>query len=285
MNTLRKRLQAGERGMAFVGAPTALFARLIERHGFDGVYVSGAGLSTAIHAMPDDGSLTLEQVAAFTEQVCGATSLPVLVDADVGFSDEGDIGPCVQRLEQAGAAAIQIEDQVSAKKCGHLSGKQLVPPALMCDKLRSAAAARRDPGLVLVARTDARGVTDWDDAVTRAEAYRAAGADVIFIEALPDADEFQRFPQASPGPLLANMTEFGRSPLIDRATLGAWGYTVVIYPVTLLRRMLAAADAALAELAAEGTQAALVDGMYTRKQLYELIDYGEAVPDWPPPAR
>jgi len=283
MNALRARLKDA-RGLQFVGAPSALYARLIEQHGFDGVYLSGAGVANSVYGVPDDGTITLEQVAAVARSVCSATKLPVICDADTGFSEDGDVSACVRALEAAGVAAIQIEDQVPAKKCGHLDGKQLVPAALMADKVRSAVAARRDPALVLVARTDARGVTGWDDALARARAYRQAGADMIFIEALPDAEEFRRFAQACPGPLLANMTEFGKSALLERGRLADFGYTVIIYPVTLMRLMLAGADAALAELKRSGHQRNLVPAMWTRKRLYELLGYDEAVPEPPPPA-
>ncbi|HEX7928160.1 MAG TPA: isocitrate lyase/phosphoenolpyruvate mutase family protein, partial [bacterium] len=185
--------QLNRRGLQFVGAPSALFAKLIEHHGFDGIYLSGAGVANAVYGVPDDGTITLEQVATVAQNVCSATKLPVICDADTGFTDEGDVSECVRALESAGVAAIQIEDQVSAKKCGHLDGKQLVPVELMAEKIRSAVATRKRKDLVLIARTDARGVTGWDDAVARAKAYRQAGADMIFIEALGAAEEFRRF--------------------------------------------------------------------------------------------
>jgi methylisocitrate lyase len=283
MNPLRPQLHTA-RGLQFVGVPSVLCARLIERHGYDGLYVSGAVLSQFVHGMADDGSLTLAQVAAFAGALRAASALPILADADTGFGagpDGTDVSACVQALEVAGVAAIQIEDQVEAKLCGHLEGKQLVPPEAMCAKLRSAAAARCDPALVLVARTDARGVTGWDDALARARAYRAAGADVIFIEALPTAEEFQAFAEACPGPLLANMTEFGKSPLLDRDTLAAYGYTAIVYPGLLMRPMLAVADEALAHLHAQGHQRALLPRMWSRRQLYDLIAYDHAVPTPP----
>jgi methylisocitrate lyase len=277
MNALRAHLHRG-RGLQYVGAPSALYAKLIERHGFDGIYLSGAGVANSVFGVPDNGTITLQQVADVAQTVCAATSLPVICDADTGFTDEGDVSACIRALEAAGVAGIQIEDQVSAKKCGHLDGKQLVPAALMVEKLRSATAARRDPNLVLIARTDARGVTGWDDALARAHAYRAAGADMIFIEALPDAEEFRRFAEACPGPLLANMTEFGKSELLGRARLAEFGYTVIIYPVTLLRLLLATADAALVALKHEGQQRGLVPAMWSRRQLYDLLGYDEPVP-------
>ena len=280
MTGFRSRLK-DRNGLTFVGAPSALAAKLIERHGFDGVYLSGAGLAMNGHGVPDDGTITLEQAAANARIVCAATSLPAIVDADTGFADGPDVSVCIRALEAAGAAAIQIEDQVSAKKCGHLEGKQLVPLELMADKVRSAVAARRNPELAIVARTDARGVTGYADALSRARAYREAGADLIFIESPESAEEFRRFAEECPGPLMANMTEFGKSPLLDRAQLADYGYTVVIYPVTLLRVMMAAADEALATLRRDDHQRALLPGMWTRKQLYDAIGYDEPVPDPP----
>ena len=202
MTGFRSRLKDSN-GLTFVGAPSALAAKLIERHGFDGVYLSGAGLAMNTHGVPDDGTITLEQVAANARIVCAATSLPAIVDADTGFAGGPDVSVCIQALEAAGAAAIQIEDQVSAKKCGHLEGKQLVPLELMADKVRSAVAARRNPELAIVARTDARGVTGYADALSRARAYREAGADLIFIESPESAEEFRRFAEECPGPLMA----------------------------------------------------------------------------------
>jgi len=304
MNELHSRLHTA-RGLQFVGVPSALCARLIERHGYDGLYLSGAVLSQFVHGMADDGTLTLAQVAGFAAEICAASPLPVIADADTGFADgEGtsgagngtdtadsdaadpdvhgtDVSACIAALEAAGVAGIQIEDQVAAKKCGHLEGKRLVPLETMVAKLRCAVAARRDPATVLIARTDARGVTGWDDALARAQAYREAGADMIFIEALPDAAEFQRFAEACPGPLLANMTEFGRSPLLSREALAAAGYTAILYPGLLMRSMLAVAEEALAHLKAHGQQRDLLARMTTRARLYDLIGYDHAVPAAP----
>lgn len=280
MNPLRDQL-ASARGLQYVGAPSVLCAQLIERQGYDGVYLSGAVLSQFVHGMADDGSLTLEQVYAFTRGIRAVTALPLIVDCDTGFAGgaEGeDLARCVATMELAGASAIQVEDQVEAKKCGHLEGKQLVPLETMVAKLRSAADARRSD-LVLIARTDARGVTGWDDALARALAYREAGADMIFIEALDSAAEFRRFAEACPGPLLANMTEFGRSPLLTRDALAASGYTVIIYPGLLMRPMMAAAEAALHHLREHGTQQDLLERMWTRRKLYDLIGYDHPVPE------
>jgi methylisocitrate lyase len=178
-------------------------------------------------------------------------------------------------LERAGAAAIQVEDQQLPKRCGHLSGKALVPVETMCAKVRAAVNARSDRDLVIIARTDARGVEGFEAAVARAQHYLAAGADWIFPEALTDVSEFQRFAESVPAPLVANMTEFGQSPLLTHSQLAKLGYSAVLYPVTLLRIFLRAAEAALATLAEDGTQKELLDLMLTREELYELIDYHE----------
>jgi methylisocitrate lyase len=281
MNALRA-VMRNARGLSFVGAPSPLYAKLIERHGFDGVYLSGAVMANSVFGVPDDGTITLLQVAGFATLVCGATHLPVICDVDTGFTDEGDISECVRTMEDAGVAGIHFEDQISAKKCGHLDDKQLVPRDLMIEKIRSAVRARRNSELVLIARTDARGVTGFDDALDRARAYRAAGADMAFPDALHTAEEFRRFAEGCPGPLMANMTEFGKSELLPRELLAEFGYTVVIFPVTLTRLMLATADAALTTLKREGTQRGLVPEMWSRKQLYDLLEYDHPVPQ--PPA-
>lgn len=283
MNPLRDALTTA-RGLQLVGVPSALCARLIERQGFDGLYLSGAVLCQFVHGMADDGSLTLEQVTHFTRTIRAASSLPMLVDVDTGFGegkDGTDLSACILALGGAGANAVQIEDQVEAKKCGHLPGKQLVTQEEMCAKIVSAVqacASLPDGGPVIVARTDAKGVTGWDDALARSHAYRAAGADVIFIEALDNAEEFRAFAEACPGPLLANMTEFGRSPLLSRENLAAMGYTMIIYPGLLMRTMLTAAEEALTHLQSHDEQSALLERMWNRKRLYDLIGYDHAVP-------
>ena len=277
MNPLREKLNSG-RGLAYIGAPSALAAKEIERQGGDGIYLSGAVLSQFVHGIADDGTVTLEQLATFAGTLCGATTLPVIADADTGFTENTDVSHCIRALIEAGVAGVQMEDQVPAKKCGHLDGKTLIPAGEMAEKIRSAVEARRDTGLVLIARTDARGVTGWDDALERAHQYREAGADMIFIEALGSAREFQDFGEACPGPLLANMTEFGKSPLLSRSQLASWGYTVVIYPATLMRVMMPAAEQAIATILKEGHQKPLVDSMWSRGRLYDLIGYDHSLP-------
>lgn len=255
------------------GAPSALFARLIERCGYEAIYLSGAAFSAGILGLPDIGLFTLTELAQHTTYLTRACALPLIVDADTGFGEALQVERTVVELEAAGAAAIQLEDQQSPKRCGHLAGKSLIDADAMCAKLRAAAAARADQDLVIIARTDARGVTNTDDAIERAKCYLTAGADWIFPEALQSKDEFEQFSRAIEAPLVANMTEFGKSPLLTLDELAELGYSVVLYPVTLLRIAMKAGEAALNLLAVEGTQADLLDLMQTRDELYDLIDY------------
>jgi methylisocitrate lyase len=202
-----------------------------------------------------------------------SVSIPIIVDADTGFGEAMNVERAVGELEVAGAAAIQFEDQRLPKRCGHLSGKTLIEPADMCAKIRAAIAARNDPSLVVIARTDARGVTSVDDAVTRSKMYLEAGADWIFPEALRGPEEFERFAREIEAPLVANMTEFGQSPLLTLDELADLGYAAVLYPVTLFRVAMRGVEAALAILADEGTQKSLLDLMQTRQELYDLLGY------------
>jgi len=255
------------------GAPNALLARLIERSGYDAMYLSGAAFSAGVLGLPDVGLFTLSELAQQATQLTRACALPLIVDADTGFGEALNVERTIVELEAAGAAAIQLEDQQLPKRCGHLSGKSLVEPEQMAEKLRAAVSAKGDPSLVIIARTDARGVTSFDDAVERAKRYLDAGADWIFPEALESKDEFERFARAIEAPLVANMTEFGKSPLLTLEELAELGYSAVLYPVTLLRVCLKASEAALNLLAADGTQREIVDLMLTREELYDLLDY------------
>lgn len=255
------------------GAFNALVGKLIEQAGYDAVYLSGAALANGVLALPDVGLFTLSELVAQTACLARSVKIPVILDAETGFGEALNVERTVRELEAAGAAAIQIEDQRLPKRCGHLSGKALVEPAEMCAKIRAAVAARSDPGLVIIARTDARGVTSVDDAIARAKAYLEAGADWIFPEALRGPEEFERFARAVEAPLVANMTEFGQSPLLTLDALADLGYAVVLYPVTLLRIAARAIEAALAVLADEGTQSSLLDLMQTRQELYDLLGY------------
>ena len=245
---------------------------MAERIGFQAVYLSGAALSASA-ALPDVGLLSLSEFVELARTLTRATPLPVISDADTGFGEALNVERTIQLFEEARVAGIHLEDQVLPKRCGHLSGKALVEPQTMAAKIRAAAAARSDPGFVIIARTDARGVTGFEDAVNRAKRYLDAGADVIFPEALETEKEFADFARAVPAPLLANMTEFGKSPLLDFATLAGLGYCMVLYPVTAFRSALRAAQETLAELRHRGHQRDAIGGMLTRQELYDLQDY------------
>ncbi len=218
------------------GAPNALAGRLIEEAGFSAIYVSGAVLSAGVLALPDIGLFTLTELVQQVEYLTSRVGIPVIVDADTGFGGVANVERTVSQLERAGAAAIQLEDQELPKRCGHLSGKTLVSTAEMCTKLAAASAARTDENTVIIGRTDARGVEGFEAAVERARQYVKAGADWIFPEALATRDEFQAFAKAIDRPLVANMTEFGKGPLLDFDELATMGYRVVLYPVTLTAR-------------------------------------------------
>lgn len=255
------------------GAPNALAARLIEQFGFSAVYLSGAAFSAGVLGQPDVGLFTLTELVQQATWLVRSTTLPVIVDADTGFGEPLNVERTIIELEAAGVAGIQLEDQQLPKRCGHLSGKSLVTIDAMCAKLRAAAAARTDPDLVIIARTDARGVHDLDEALLRARKYLEAGADWIFPEALLDEEEFARFAEEIDAPLVANMTEFGKSPLLTITELANLGYAAVLYPVTLLRTAMKAMEATLGVIASEGTQRELLELMQTRQELYDLLDY------------
>ncbi len=268
---LRKAVE--QQTIAIPGAFNALVGRMIQRHGFQACYLSGAAFSAAALALPDIGLFTLTELVEQTRRLTARVSIPVVVDADTGFGEAVNVERTVAELEAAGAAAIQLEDQQLPKRCGHLSGKTLVDVDTMCAKIRAAVDARSDRHTVLLARTDARGVEGFDAAVERARRYVEAGADWIFPEALADLDEFARFARQVNVPLVANMTEFGKSPLLRLADLAQLGYAGVLYPVTLLRVAMHAVHEALGHLEEQGTQADLLQQMQTRQELYDLLDY------------
>lgn len=224
-------------------------------------------------ALPDIGIVTLTEFVAAAKAITDATPLPLICDADTGFGEALSVERTVQQFEAAGVAGIHLEDQVLPKRCGHLSGKALVEPEVMEAKIRAAVAAKRDQSFMIIARTDARGVNGYADAVKRANCYRAAGADAIFPEALENADEFGRFAKDSPGLLLANMTEYGKSPNLSADELGQLGYQMVIFPVTSLRIALKAVEAMFASLAKNGHQRDCLGQMMTRTELYQLLNY------------
>lgn len=257
----------------FPGALNPLTARLIERIGFPGVYLSGAVMANQL-GLPDIGLTTLTEITGIGRQIAGATALPVLIDADTGFGEPLNAARTITELEDAGLAGCHLEDQVNPKRCGHLDGKAVVDTAEMVRRIRAAVDARRDPNFVICARTDARALEGLDATVDRAKTYVDAGADLIFTEALTGPAEFAAFRTALPGvPLLANMTEFGKSNLLDAATLADLGYNVVIYPVTALRLATFAVEQGLREIHTKGHQRDLLDRMQHRRDLYELLDY------------
>lgn len=265
--------QAWQQGTVQIpGVYNPLVARLAEQAGFQAIYLSGAALSASM-GLPDVGLVTLSEFVDFARGITTACSLPLISDADTGFGEALNVERTVQQFEAAGVAGLHLEDQVMPKRCGHLSGKKLVSLEEMAAKVRAAAGSRRNRDFVIIARTDARGVTDMKDAIQRAIAYREAGADVIFVEALKSEAEFAEFAREVPGPLLANMTEFGQTPLMDVSTLSRLGYQLVIYPVTLLRLALQSSRAALEAIKKEGTQKNLISQMLTRQELYDLLGY------------
>ena len=270
--------------IAIVGAPFPLAARLVEQEGFSAIYLSGAAFSAGMLGIPDIGLFTLDQLAAQTHLLARSVSIPLVVDADTGFGGPREVEACVRRLEEAGAAAIQLEDQPADKRCGHLAGKRLVDAAEMREKLAAAAAARRNPATVIIGRTDARGVTGLDECLERLHAYHEAGADWLFPEALTSRDEFARVGRefaSGSAVLLANMTEFGVGPLVSLEDLAALGFSAALHPVTLLRIALKAMEAGLGLLADEGSAENLLDLMFSRQELYDLLDYDPARPeDW-----
>lgn len=274
----RKELRAalGRHGppLRFPGAFSPLVAKAVADAGFDGVYVSGGALA-ADRGMPDVGLTTLNEVADRAHRIATATTLPTIVDADTGFGEALNAARTVQELERRGLAGCHLEDQENPKRCGHLDQKRVVDPAEMEQRVRAAVRARHDPNFLVIARTDARAVLGIDDAIERARAYVAAGADMIFPEALATEDEFRAFRDALDVPLMANMTEFGKSPLLSLATLERLGYDLVIYPVTTLRLAMGAIERGLRAIHDEGTQERLVPEMQTRARLYELLRYDE----------
>ncbi|MFF0549532.1 methylisocitrate lyase [Streptomyces sp. NPDC004311] len=269
--SLREQLASG-RLLRMPGAVNPYSARLIQEAGFDGVYLSGAVLAADL-GLPDLGLTTSAEVAQRAQQVTRVTDLPALVDADTGFGGPMNTARTVQLMEDAGLAGLHLEDQADPKRCGHLDGKVLVPREAMVRRVRAAVDARRDPDFLLMARTDARSVEGPKAAIERARAYVDAGADAVFPEALRSEAEFEAFRKAVDVPLLANMTEFGKSPLLSARVLEDLGYNLVIHPVTLFRLAMGAVEDGLRTLAEEGSQESLLPRMQSRSRLYEVLDY------------
>ena len=257
------------------GAFNPLTARLIEDIGaFSGVYVSGAVVANDL-GLPDIGLTTLSEVANRGGQIARATNLPVLIDADTGFGEPMSAARTVAEFEAAGLAALHLEDQVNPKRCGHLDGKEVVPTDLMVRRITAAVRERQDDDFVICARTDAAGIEGIDEAIERAKAYADAGADLIFTEALYSEADFAKFREAVDTPLLANMTEFGKTELLSAKQLEDLGYNAVIWPVTTFRIAMGQTEAMLRDMAETGTQVPWLDKMQHRSRLYELVRYDE----------
>ncbi len=279
--TKRRRLREliAKRTVMLPGAFNALSAMQIERAGFEAVYVSGAALAAA-RGLPDIGLLSMTEVVSDAATIANAVAIPALADADTGFGPPLAVMRTVRELERAGLSGIQLEDQELPKKCGHLPGKRLVSPAEMVGKIKAAVEARLDQDFFIVARTDARAVEGIAAAVERAQAYADAGADAIFPEALESAEEFRTFARqlGTTGlkvPLVANMTEFGKTPYLRVSEFEDLGYRIVLFPVTALRIAAKAIETMLTELKSAGSQHALLERMQTRQQLYDLLRYDE----------
>ncbi len=269
--SFRRGLESGKI-LKFPGAHAPLVSMEIEKQGFDGVYISGAALSADL-GLPDIGLTTLSEVAQRGRQIARVTNLPAMIDIDTGFGEAMSAARTIQELEELGLSGCHLEDQVNPKRCGHLDNKTLVPIDEMIRKISAAANAKTDRNFMLFARTDARATEGMDKAIDRAKAYVDAGADAIFPEAMQNENEFEIFRRAIDVPMMANMTEFGKSPLLSASTLAEIGYNLVIYPVTTLRLAMGAVQKGLAEIAETGTQSGLVQEMQTRAQLYDLIRY------------
>lgn len=268
---LRERLATGEL-LQFPGVFNPLSAKLIQEKGFDGVYISGAVLAADL-GLPDIGLTTLTEVAGRGQQISRMTDLPTLIDADTGFGEPLNLARTVQTLEDAGVSALHIEDQINPKRCGHLDGKAVVDSDTAVKRIASAVDARRDENLLIMARTDIRGIEDLSAAVDRAKQLVDAGADAIFPEAMKDLSEFEAIRKAVDVPILANMTEFGKSELFTKKQLSDIGINMVIYPVSLLRLAMGAAMRGLDALKQDGSLQNVVSEMQTRAELYELLDY------------
>jgi methylisocitrate lyase len=257
------------------GVWDAITARIAAAAGAQALYLTGAGVTNSRLGVPDVALLTLLEMADQARNVCDVANVPVIADADTGYGGTWNVLRTVREFERAGLAGLHIEDQVMPKKCGHLDGKELIPVEEMCAKVRAAVAARSDPSFLVIARTDARGVTGLEDAIARARAYVEAGADVIFPEGLQSKEEFAAFREGVSAPLLANMTEFGKTPLITVEEFRSLGYNLVIFPMTAFRVMMKTVEEVYQTLLREGTQSSWMGRMRTRQELYDLIEYSK----------
>jgi len=270
----------GRSSVILPGVPNAAIARQVERAGFDAVYISGAGMANATAGVPDIGLLSMTEVVRLAAYVANAVTIPAIVDADTGFGGAENVARTIRELEKAGVAGCHIEDQEFPKRCGHLAGKSVVDVDEMTGRIKAAVGARRDEDFMIIARTDARAVENFDRAVERSHRYLEAGADAIFPEALQSADEFKTFAREVKAPLLANMTEFGKSPLLSFQKLSDFGYRMAIFPQSAFRVSMKASEEFLRTLKESGTQKDWIDKMQTRQELYELLDYDPTAEGW-----
>jgi methylisocitrate lyase len=271
---LRAAVEA-ERPLQVAGTINAYSALLAERAGFKAIYVSGAGVANASFGLPDLGMTSLNDVCEDVRRITSACDLPLLVDADTGWGGAFNIAKTCADLIKSGAAGMHLEDQVQAKRCGHRPGKALVPAEEMCDRIKAAVDGWTDPSFVVMARTDAHAVEGQEAALERAQAYLEAGADMIFAEALTSLDEYKQFTSVVAVPVLANLTEFGKTPFFTTAELGTVGVRLVLYPLSAFRAMSKAALAVYEAVRKDGTQKNVVDRMQTRTELYEVLGYNE----------
>jgi methylisocitrate lyase len=279
-NAARLRELIAKGAITMPGVPNAPMARQVEQVGFDAVYVSGAGMANATAGVPDIGFLTLTEVAQLAGYIGKAVKIPAIVDADTGFGGSENVARTIHELERAGLAGCHIEDQEFPKRCGHLAGKSIIDLEEMVERIKAAVSARHDPDFMIVARTDARAVEDFDRTVDRAQNYLAAGADAIFPEALQSAEEFRDFANEIDLPLLANMTEFGKSPLLSFEELSDFGYRMVIFPMSAFRVAMKASEEFLRALKNSGVQSDWLEKMQTREELYELLNYDPNAASW-----
>ncbi len=263
------------------GAFNALVARAVARAGFEACYISG-GATANVAGYPDIGLISLSEMCRTIREITQASGLPTIVDADTGYGEAESVARTVVEYERAGAAGLHLEDQVFPKRCGHLEGKALVPIEHMAEKIHAAVESKLSDDFIMIARTDARSVTGMDEAIQRADAYRQAGAEMIFPEGLESEDEFAAFAAGSPGLLLANMTEFGKTPDIPASRFAELGYQLVIYPLSVMRLAMKTVEAGLEELKNKGTLRGVTDQMQTRAELYDLLNYTPSEPwDFP----
>jgi methylisocitrate lyase len=262
-----------ERPLQAAGVVNAYCALLAERTGFRALYLSGAGVANASFGLPDLGVTNLGDVCEDARRICGVTSVPLLVDADTGFGSALGVRRAVRELERAGAAGLHLEDQVASKRCGHRPGKALVEAAEMVDRVKAAVDARGDQRFVIMARTDAAASEGLAAAIDRANSYVDAGADMIFAEALLQLEEYRQFTASVAAPVLANITEFGKTPLLTTAELADAGVRLALYPLSAFRAMSKAAEAVYSAIRRHGTQQSVVGQMQTRDELYEVLDY------------